>query len=174
MMLDTREQLIYCLAVREGMRPGEIMGLKLGDIREGLIYIERRIYRGKEGDPKSFERRIAPTATTLAVLNQYRELLTDTQPEAWLFPSERGKTPLSYSGVYRRRIQPAFAKVGLGWVNFQILRRSCVTELSEAEPDPALRAKMIGHSVDVHENVYRQAKADALKLAADRMEKHLQ
>ena len=59
-------------------------------------------------------------------------------------------------------------------MNFQILRRSYVTEFSDAEEDPAVRAKMAGHSVDVHENEYRQLKPDILKRAAAKMDKHLQ
>jgi integrase len=176
MVLGVRERLIYCLAVRDGLRPGEIVGLKVGDIQNGLISIERRIYRGKEDTPKTKDsrRRTAPTDTTAAVLAQYFETLIDLRPEAWLFPSESGMTPISYPNVYRRCIQPALASVGLSHVNFQILRRSYVTEFSDAEEDPAVRAKMAGHSVDVHENEYRQLKPDILKRAAAKMEKHLQ
>jgi hypothetical protein len=59
-------------------------------------------------------------------------------------------------------------------VNFQVLRRTWVTEFSESGTDPAIRAKVAGHSVDVHENEYRQVKADVLKRAAEEMEKRLQ
>ena len=69
-----------------------------------------------------------------------------------MFPSEAGNTPLSYSNVFRRRMQPALASVGLGKVNFQVLRRTWVTEFSVAEKDPCVRAQLGGHSVDVHEN----------------------
>ncbi len=159
MVLEIRERLIYCLAVRDGM-----------------IHVERRIYRGNVDTPKSknSRREIAPTSTTAAILRQYLELVAVQTPTAWLFASEIGDTPLSYSNVYRRRIQPALKAVGLGHVNFQILRRSWVTELSEAESDPAIRAQMAGHSVDVHENEYRQAEPDVLKRAAAKMDKHLQ
>jgi integrase len=176
MVLEIRERLIYCLAVREGMRPGEIVGLQIRDLRDGMIYIDRRIYRSKVDTPKSRNSRrpIAPTATTLAILEQYMELLIDLRSEAWLFASETGYTPLSYSNVYRRKIHPALKAIGLGHVNFQILRRSWVTELAEAEGDPSIRAKMAGHSVDVHENEYRQAKPDVLKRAAEKMDKRLQ
>jgi integrase len=175
MVLDIRDRLVFCLAVREGMRPGEIVGVKLSDFRDGIVHIARRIYRGKEAAPKTGStREVGLTATTQAVMEQYIELLNDRSPDAWLFPSETGKTPLSYSNIYRRRIRPALAKVGLGNVNFQVLRRTWVTEFSESGTDPAIRAKVAGHSVDVHENEYRQVKADVLKRAAEEMEKRLQ
>ena len=76
--------------------------------------------------------------------------------------------------MYRRRIQPALAKVGLGNVNFQVLRRTWVTEFSEAERIPNVRAQLAGHSVDVHENEYRQAQPAELKRAMKKFEKRCQ
>jgi integrase len=81
---------------------------------------------------------------------------------------------LSYSNVYRRRIQPAFSQIGLGHVNFQILRRTWVTEFSAAERDPNVRAQLAGHSVDVHENEYRQPQPIVLKRAMRKLERRLQ
>ena len=80
---------------------------------------------------------------------------------------------MSYSNVYRRQIQPALATLGLGNVNFQVLRRTWVTEFSEAERDPKVRAQLAGHSVDVHENEYRQALPAVLKRAMRKLDKRL-
>jgi integrase len=177
MVLEIRERLIFRLAVCEGMRPGEILGLQVGDLQQdGMFHIERRIYRGRVDSPKSrwSRRPIPPTGTTRRLLAQWIELLQDQSPSAWLFPSEAGKTPLSYSNAYRRRIQPALRQVGLGDVDFQVLRRTWVTEFSEAEKDPNVRAQLAGHSVDVHENEYRQAQPAVLKRAMRKFEKRLQ
>jgi integrase len=177
MVLEIRERLIFRLAVCEGIRPGEITALQVGDYRQdGMFRIERRIYRGRVDSPKSRRSRrpIPPTETTRRLLEQWMELLPDRSPGAWLFPSEIGTTPLSYSNVYRRRIQPALRTVGLGEVNFQVLRRTWVTEFSEVERDPHVRAQLAGHSVDVHENEYRQAKPAVLKRAMRKLEKRLQ
>jgi Kef-type K+ transport system membrane component KefB len=93
------------------------------------------------------------------------ELVIDARREAWLFPSEAGNTPLSYSNVYRRRIQPVLATVGLGDVNFQVLRRTWATEFRVVEKDPVIRAQLADHSVDVHENEYHQVQPAVLKRA---------
>jgi integrase len=111
---------------------------------------------------------------TIRVIDQWRDLLTDQRPGAWLFPSEAGATPISYSNVYRRNIQPALAKVKLVHVNFLILRRTWVTEFSQAEKDSAVRSQLAGHSVDVHENEYRQPDPVALRKAIKKLEKRLQ
>jgi integrase len=107
-------------------------------------------------------------------LSQWLELLQDRSETAWLFPSENPATPLSYSNVYGRRIQPALSRIGLGNINFQVLRRTWVTEFSEAERDPNVRAQLAGHSVDVHENEYRQAQPEVLRRAMRKLERRLQ
>ncbi len=176
MVHNLPERLMLRLAVCEGMRPGEIIGLQIGDIQADGIHIERRIYRGKVDTPKSARSRrlIPPTPATRELLAAYLELIGDGAPDRWLFASENPAKPVSYSNIYRRRMQPALAGVGLGHVNFQILRRSWVTEFSQVEEDPHVRARLGGQSVDVHENHYRQSKAEVLQASMNKLGKHLQ
>jgi integrase len=108
------------------------------------------------------------------LLAHYLELKGEVQPEAWLFPSETGKTPVDYRNVWQDRIRPALAKIGLGFLNFQILRRTWETEFDPEGKDPHTRAALAGHSVDVSENVYRQAKPEVLRRAMDDWDKRLQ
>src|SRR5580765_1769531 len=78
--LDIRERLIFWLATgRGGMRPSEIGGLKIGDIGADRIRIERRVYRGKEGPPKTrkSEREVPILPRTAALLKEYGKLLID-------------------------------------------------------------------------------------------------
>ena len=78
MALQIRERLIFRLAVCEGMRPGEITGLRIGDFhQDGAFHISRRVYAGRIDTPKSRRsRRVIPaTATTRALLAQWLELL---------------------------------------------------------------------------------------------------
>jgi hypothetical protein len=62
----------------------------------------------------------------------------------------------------------------LGHATFQVLRRTWVTEFSAAEKDPAIRAQLAGHTVDVHENEYRQPDPVALRKVMKKLEKRLQ
>jgi integrase len=51
MVLPIRERLIFRLPVCEGMRPGEIVGLQVGDFHEdGAFHIRRRNYAGPNRD----------------------------------------------------------------------------------------------------------------------------
>jgi integrase len=177
MCLEIRERLMLLLAVVEGLRPGEIVGLRCGDISaDGLCHIQRRIYRRVMDVPKSDrgEREITFADMTLRVLQEYLAILLNCSADAWLFPSENPERPVDYSNVFRRRIRPALSKAGLAWVNFQSMRRTSATELGEAEPDARVRAELMGHSVDVHENQYRQAPLEAKRRAKRNLENRLQ
>jgi integrase len=174
MVLELRDRLVFRLSVAEGLRPSEIMGLQPGDYYDGMFHIRRRVYRGVIDEPKSqrSRREIPATSITAALLSKWLELLP-VFSSVWLFPSETGKTPISCSNLLGRRIKPALAAIGVH-ANFQILRRTWVTKFSEAEKDPTVRAQLVGHSVDVEENVYRQAQPHVLKRAMKKLERKLQ
>lgn len=177
MSLDIRERLILRLAVVVGMRPGEIMGLKLADLTETDLTIRRRVYRRVIDSPKSKRgSRVVPLrdTSTRNILREYLTILPDSSQEAWLFPSENPETPLDYANVFRRRIRPALTKVGLNWVNFQSMRRTFGNQLAEVEKDVKVRAELMGHSVAVHENEYRQASEKAKQRAMKRLAERLQ
>jgi integrase len=176
MCLELRERLMLRLGTVEGLRPGEITGLRCEDVEADGLVITRRIYRRISDVPKSRrgERTVPLSDRTLAVLQEYLSILPDRSPDAWLFPSENPKKPIDYGNVFRRRIRPALAKAGLEWVNFQAMRRTSATELGQVEKDARVRAEIMGHSVDVHENEYRQAPMKAKQRAMKRLGERLQ
>jgi integrase len=177
MCLEIRERLILRLGVAAGLRPGEIMGLKVGDASEAVLTIRRRIYRRISDTTKSKRGgRVVPLTdpSTRNILREYLAILPNTSPDAWLFPSENPKRPLDYSNVFRRRIRPALEKVGLKWANFQVMRRTFGNKLAEVEKDAKVRAELMGHSVTVHENEYRQAPLKAKQRAMKRLGERLQ
>jgi integrase len=170
--LDLRDRLIFRLAAYEGLRPGEIVGLQVGDIRPDGIHIARRIYRGNVDTPKSDRSRrvVPPSKGTKLLLEAYMETLFLQENDAWLFPSEALKTPVSYANVWRRRIGPVLKSCGITGANYQILRRTWVTDLAEVEPNPEVRADLAGHGADTNSGVYRQAKLPAMQRAIENME----
>src|SRR5262249_49474269 len=79
-------------------------------------------------------------------------------PEAWLFPSERLTTPISKDNLMDRYLKPALEKAGLGWVNFQVMRRTYSSLMrNEADADAKVVAGFMGHSVYVNLNTYTQS-----------------
>jgi integrase len=86
-----------------------------------------------------------------------RGICPNTRPEAWVFASEKGKTPLWRDCLWRRSIQPRLKTVGLEWASFQVMRRTHSTLMNELLVDPKIVADQLGHTVDVNQNVYTKA-----------------
>jgi integrase len=174
--LEIRDRLVVRLASCEGLRPGEIVGLRISDLVSDGVRIERRFYRRVLDTPKSARGvRVVPlTPTTRRIMDEYTGILQRQEPDAWLFPSENDKTAIDPANVYRRRIRPALTNLGLGWVNYQVMRRTASTNMKLAGVDPKTRADLLGHNVDVNENVYTQTPLKERQKAMEKLDKHLQ
>lgn len=77
--------------------------------------------------------------------------------DAWVFPSEKLVTPLAKDNCWRRHFAPRLKPVGLGWVNFQVMRRTHSCIAAEKGIDPQVRAEQMGHTADVNQNVYTRS-----------------
>lgn len=170
--LGLRERLMFRMAVFDGMRPGEILAIRLGKIDEDSILIDQRVYRGTMDTPKG--RKGKRTARTVALspgtkedLNQWRKQFEGRPPEAFLFPSESGLTTVTRDNVWRRNLEPVLATVGLEWATFQVLRRTNASLSRKARIDDKVAADQRGHGLGVSLEVYSvsdlQQKIDAVK-----------
>ncbi len=61
-------------------------------------------------------------------------------------------------------------KIGLAWVNFQVMRRTHSTLLVELDVDPQVRADQMGHSVDVNQNQYTKMSLARRREAVNQLE----
>jgi integrase len=174
-VLELREQLIAKLAILGGLRPGEIFGLKWGHLAETHADIRQRVYRGVIDSPKSTRsiRKAALSAGLMADIRAWKEISLNPSDDAWVFPSETGKTPLGRDNVWRRKIGPKLNAVGLGWVDFHVMRRTHSTLMNEIHDDPQMVADQLGHTVDVNQNVYTRASVARRKEAVDALESSL-
>jgi integrase len=166
--LPLRERLIFRLATIEGMRPGEILGLQLGDLLDQSVRVRRRVYRGDVDSPKTGRvREVALSPVTGSMLSEWIMLLADQRPEAWLFQSENVRSPLMRDNVQRRFIQPKLATIGLGWVTFQVMRRTNASLGHKQGIDPKVAADQRGHGLGLSLGVYAQTdleqKLDAVR-----------
>ncbi len=157
-VLDLRERLIVKLAGICGMRPGEIVGLQWNDLTPEGLRITRAIYRGIIQTPKHHHsvRTVAISTTIREDLEAWRTIAHNNSPNDWVFPSETGKTPLWANNAWYDKIRPTLAKAGLGWVNYQVLRRSAVSLLNSLGADSTIVAAQCGHTVDVSLNTYNK------------------
>ena len=70
-----------------------------------------------------------------------------------MFPSERG-TFLSRDNFLRRNIHNKLEKIELGWVNFQVLRRTQASLGHKEGVDPKVAADQRGHAIGVAIDTY--------------------
>jgi len=171
-VLAIRETCITKAAIIGGLRPGEIFGLKWGRFADAAAEVTQRVYRGLVDSPKTHHsvRSAALADGVVAALNEWRRICPRVGPDDYVFPSERG-TPLSKDNVWRRNMQPALAKVGLGWCNFQVMRRTHASLMRQMKEDPHAVAAQLGHTVDVSLNVYSQSPVEGRREMVNRLEK---
>ncbi|MCC6362205.1 MAG: site-specific integrase [Bryobacterales bacterium] len=155
-VLDIRERLVVQFATYEGMRPGEILALQMGDVDGNSVWVRRRLYKGNIDLPKSrrSERQVALTESTTALLHEWLGLIGQTNPEAWLFPSETLKSPVRRDNIWHRDLLAPLKKVNLEWATFQVMRRTFATNSKKAGVDAHTRSAQMGNTVDVNENEY--------------------
>jgi integrase len=174
-VVGIRERLIFKLAGIAGMRPGEIFGLKWMNLEPPYADVRQRVYHGDIDTPKSPKsiRKAALGESLLSDVLKWRALSVDVGPEAWVFPSETGKTPLRTDNCVHRHIQPKLKAVGLEWITFQVLRRSCSSIMNDQGTDAKVVADQLGHTLDVNQNVYTRVGFSRQEDAVNRLESAL-
>ena len=74
---------------------------------------------------------------------------------------------------WRRHFAPKLKEVGLGWVNFHVMRKTHCSLMQEIGVDPKVRAEQMGHTLDVNENVYTSTALHQRREAVNRLENTL-
>jgi integrase len=172
--LAQRERLIAKFAILAGMRPGEIFALTWGRLMATHADIRQRVYRRKIETPKTDNsyRKAALSEGLLGEIENWRLAAVTIRDDAWVFPSER-MTPLSKDNCWQRNMLPTLAKVGLGWANFLVIRRTHSTLMKQLQADPKLVADQLGHSLDVNQNVHTQSPVESRLVIVNELEKSL-
>jgi len=106
-------------------------------------------------------------------LQDWLKASPDTEPDGWLFPSEKLDKPLWKDGIWRRYIRPKLKENGLEWLNFQVLWRTHSSLMREKNVDPKVVADQFGHTLDVNLNVYTQTSLERKIEAVETLESSL-
>jgi integrase len=170
--VDFREKVILQLAIFAGARPGELLAVRRQDVSPdgSVVQIRRRIYRGKFADPKNgLVRTVAVPPRTAALLCEWMEAAVERNPEAHVFAGETGQ-PLWRSSLLEDHIKSRLEPAGLGWVNFQVMRRTHASLGHKAKVDPKVSADQRGHGIGVALDVYTKSSIEDRAAAAKQLE----
>lgn len=168
------------VAAYTGMRASEVIGLRWNDIEadyvthQHTIMVDERYCRGDWDEPKS-ECSNAPISVPECVIeriNRLRLLTVEVRagnavrkykvvksdgPTDLVFQSVQKGRPMRDNNVLTRHIKPAARKLGLGFVNWQCLRRSYATWLKMAGADIKDAQAQMRHSrASTTMDVYQQ------------------
>jgi integrase len=180
--------MIYT-CVMAGLRVSELVGLKWEDVHTDALTIDERYSKGEWGCPKT-----TASSATIGVdervirrINRLKDLevavnwgargakktfkiVSSHEPEDLVFQSLVKRGPMSDHNILSRHIKPAARKLGVGWVNWQVLRRSYATWLVEAGADPkAVQAQMRHSRISTTMDVYSQFVPAAQRRAVAQM-----
>jgi integrase len=170
---------LYLMALRTGMRQGEILALEWGDIDShgGFIEVRRTNYLGHIGTPKNGKTRRVDMSDGLreALAHHKRKLaeeylaLGQPVPE-WVFPNEEGKP--FWAPNLRKRFDTCLGKAGLRRVPFHALRHSYASALiALGEPLAYVQAQLghasIAQTVDTYGHMIEGANRKAVNKLDD-------
>jgi integrase len=170
--VEFRERVILQLAIFAGMRPGELLAIQRENVSAdaSVIEIRRRVYRGRFADPKNgLVRTVAVPPKTASVLREWLQQAVDRDPETNVFAGETGQ-PLWRSSLLEDHIKSKLEPIGLGWVNFQVMRRTHASLGHKAKVDPKVAADQRGHGIGVALDVYTISSIEERAAAVKQLE----
>lgn len=177
------------MGVLTGMRRGEMLGLKWGDISfdRAVLSVARTLSRGESGvwitgEPKtaSGRRQIELSDELLAVLRQHKARQNERRlalgpvwtENDWVFTNQTGG-PLHVNTLvkqYKRIIQ----KAGVRDIRIHGMRHTCPTLMLQNGENPKLVAERLGHSdVGITLKTYSHVTKGTHKEASNRLEESI-
>jgi integrase len=166
---------LFLCAVTTGVRLGELLALRWGDIdwQNNRLWVRRSITRrGAFQEPKtrSSIRAIAMTATLSSTLRQHRMESSFSRDDELVFCTGKG-TPLDGVNLVRRVFKPALRRAKLPEIRFHDLRHSFASLLIAQGEHPKLISDQLGHaSVKITMDRYGHLMDQSYGDASDRLD----
>jgi integrase len=162
---NERDRLFVRLVAETGLRISEAAPLRWRDLDGGTVSVERRVRKGKIGDPKTpAARRRVPLSPSLARdLWAYRNRLGQIHDSMLIWPSRTG-LPRTYQTLRRDVLAPAVRRAGIPWTTWHGLRHTCATLLvTDHGFSPAHLQAWLGHEhPEISLGIYTHVTSDAL------------
>lgn len=175
--LPERARVIVLLAGTTGLRRGELIGLRWGDIdfSSGQADVTRSIWRNVEGDTKTeVSRRPVPLhPIVMEALEEWRKESLYSSNSDFVFPSieKNGAQPISPETILRRQIRPALKKLGITkQVGFHTFRHTLGTLLRQRGIDLKTAQELLRHANPrITMGIYQQAVSAERREAQNRV-----
>jgi integrase len=146
--LDARDATLISVLSYAGLRPGEALGRRWGDVREQTLLVQRAISLGEEADTKT---RQHPTVRLLAWLaadlRAWRMAAGRPDDCELVFPGKEGQpwTQAAYQSWRRRAFSRATLAAGLAHARPPDLRHSFASLLLHEGRSVTYVARQLGH-----------------------------
>lgn len=179
---DHRLHVLYQLALTLGLRKGELLGLRIGDVdlKKATLTVAQQVL-DLPGGPriedytKNDKVRTLPLTARLVALLRVRltQVLAERDDAMWkenglLFPSLVG-TPMSERNL-DRQFKASLKRARMRDVGFHLLRHTCLTWLGESGANESVIGAVAGHSGATVTARYVHIGLAALRAAVERME----
>lgn len=158
-------RLMILLALRTGMRLGELLGLDWSDINFGLnlLTVRRSIVEGVVGTPKNHRERHIPLTPGLR-----DDLWKVRKPIGWVFRREDGSALVHWHAT--TALRRACRQVGLRHIGWHTFRHTFASHLAmKGIPLPVIQS-LLGHSSITMTMRYAHLSPTALHSAIARLE----
>lgn len=178
---ESRWNNYYVTAVRTGLRPGELLALRWGDLDlegdPGSLRVRRTLDTHSSavfGPPKTpaARRSVALYVEAKEALRAQRGMLQGeglpVGERALVFPSKTG-SPMNADNLRKRDLAPALQRAGLPYVTLHELRHTFASiMLHEWMAPPAVVSKMMGHksiafTFDLYGHLIPSAQDDVMR-----------
>jgi len=146
---DLKDKVIYMTAALTGMRQGEILGLKWGDIdwSNSQINVKRTYNHGRFYEPKSkaSKRKIDLAPQLVKALKGWRLTSSFKTKDDLVFPNPEGK-PQNHSRMLRKSFHPTLVRAELPRIRFHDLRHTYASMLIKQGENIKYIQAQLGHS----------------------------
>ncbi len=174
-------EALYVLAVASGLRLGELLGLRWGDLDldAGAVQVRRTLIEDTHNaaltleEPKTARsrRRVDLPAFAVAALRAHRDRLGAVpHPQLLMFTDTKGG-PLRRSNLHRRSYKPLLRRAKLPDLPFHSLRHSAASLMLAAGVNPKVVQERLGHAtITLTLDTYSHVIPSLGREAADRLD----
>ena len=178
---DASSNALCLVALKTGMRQGELFALRWGDVdlEQAVVRVRRSYTGGVVSTPKNRERRdVDLLSDVVELLRGWRQTRSMSLEDSLVFPGADGRAFLTPTVLLRRQLYPAMTRAGIPRVGpthekrtFHSFRHTFAKRALETGAQITWLSRHLGHSsLKVTTDIYGHWERAERKLQAAKME----